>query len=100
MRRIVESLPQQQPTEALRSSPQKAFRARYNPSDLTEAIYSAARAARRDDRSYYIYPGNSFGAFCYRIGAKADALCSVNCNGRICYSVTPDLAVTLHRLEN
>ena len=99
MRRIVESIVQEQPTAALRRSPAKAFRAKYDPSDLTEAMYSAARASKRDDREYWVYPGNSYGSFCYRIGSQSDALSTVNCNGGTVYSVSPDFSVTLHRLE-
>lgn len=95
---IIDSEPQAHATTQLRASAATAFRARYAPGDLTGAIYSAARCARRDDTTYYVYPGNSFMVAVYRIGTLRDALCPVNCSGTIIYQVDPDYAVTLHRL--
>ena len=57
----------EQPTIALRQSPKRAFRARYDASDKTGAIYCAARCAMRDALTYYVYAGNRYMVAIYRV---------------------------------
>lgn len=57
----------------------KGLKARYHPSDLQGACESAYRAAIRSDKPLYVYPGNSYGAFTYRVTySLADALSFCN----------------------
>ncbi len=100
MMTITESTMQDQPTEALKASPKHAFRARYDAADITGAVYSAARAAMRDNRTYYVYAGNSYMNMIYRVTwKKTDALNFVNCTGTFILQVDPDLTVTRHDID-
>ena len=84
-------------TATLQASPRSAFRARYSPGDLNGAIYAAARYAMRDSRPTFVYGGNSYGSFCWRVTADInEALCPINNSSGRVFEVAADR--TLARL--
>jgi len=77
----------------------KKLRARYSPSDLSGALISAAHYAKRFDETMFVYSGNSYGSFVYRVTQKkSEYLSPINNTGGIMHSVTPDRVVSTHEL--
>ena len=88
-------------TQTLRENDSKRLlRAKYHPSDLTGAICAAAFFAKKNKCTYYVYSGNSYSSFCYRVTYKLGDLNGVNINAgsRIVYSVTEDLTLSSHEV--
>ena len=86
---------QQKVTEQLQAM--KKLKARYDPSDLSGATISAARAAKRDGKTYVVYLGTSYGHGVWRIGTESDATSRINNQSNApLYSVSPDLTVRKH----
>ncbi len=81
--------------------PISKMRARYHHGDLSGAVISAARAASRAGHPYFIYSGNSYGSFVWRVThLERDALDSINNSGRVLYEVSPQREVTRHFLTS
>ena len=81
----------------LRQMPMRDMRARYHRGDLPGAVISAARAASRAGHSYFVYAGNSYGSFVWRVThLERDAKDAINNSGRVLYEVTPQREVTRH----
>jgi len=68
---------------------------------LESAVISAGYYAKKNDTLAYVFPGNSFGSFVYRVTfKKSEALDSINNNtGDRMFTVDPDLTVTVYNVE-
>ena len=76
------------------------MRSKWHPSDLSGAVISAAKCAMKHDLAVFVYPSNSYGAFCWRLTLKrSEALCPISNTGRRVLEVAPDRTVTNHTLE-
>jgi len=68
--------------------------------DLTGAILSAGYYAQKNDKSCYVYPGNSYGNKVWRATFKEnDALNPINNTGSGIFIVEPDLTVKVADVE-
>lgn len=99
MLKIVSSERKEPATSKLQEIPFNRLKHRYSPDDLNGAIMSAARSAEKYDFSYYVYPGNSYGSFCWRVDYKKEhALDPINNSGGKLYEVTKNREIIQHIL--
>ena len=90
MLNITDSTIETKASAQLRGIKPRNMRARYHRSDLNGAMISAARAAMKAGQSFYVYSGNAWGAFMWRVTFdRSEALCLINNSGRKLYEVTP-----------
>lgn len=67
-------------TKMLQGMNVKDLRAKYAAGDKSGAVKSAARYAVRENKTTYVYPGNSYGQFCWRVTFKLDEVTCLNNN--------------------
>ena len=85
----------------LRAIKPRSMRARYHRSDLNGAVISAARAAMKAGQSFYVYSGNAYGSFMWRVTYdRPEALCLINNSGRRLYEVRPDREIIRHSIAD
>lgn len=71
-----------------------------NRGDLESALYSAGYYAKQQNKTMYVYPGNSFGHQLWRVSYKAsEYLNPINNTGSIVFSVTPELVMSRHEIH-
>ena len=71
-----------------------------NRGDLQSAALSAGYYAKKTGRTMFIYPGNSYGHFVWRVSDKpSEYLNPINNTGDRVYSVTPELVCAKHEVS-
>jgi hypothetical protein len=79
-------------TKVLQSA--KKLKAR-SQGHIVDSIQAAGYYAKKHNRDYYVYYGNSYGHAIWNIGLKSDALSPVNnTSDNFVYKVSPDLVIT------
>ena len=71
-----------------------------NKGDLNSALLSAGYYAQKQDRTMYLYAGNSYGHAVWRVTYKENEyLDPINNTGKAMFSVTPELEVRRHQVS-
>jgi len=100
MLNITDSTTEAKASAQLRAIKPRNMRARYHRSDLNGAVISAARAAMKAGQSFFVYSGNAYGSFMWRVTYdRPEALCLVNNSGRRLFEVTPDREIIRHSIR-
>ena len=85
-------------TEKLRSI--KKLPLRRSDYGLNSGVMQAAGYAKKHNRIYYVYQGNSYGNLVYIVTYKKnDAFNPINNNGNIVLEINPELEIKQHILD-